>query len=602
MKIKILPRELTEKIAAGEVVERPASVIKELMENALDAGATRLVVAVGPEVVDYLEVFDNGIGMLPEEVSLALQRHATSKIASDDDLYNISTLGFRGEALPSIAAVSDLRIETRVEESPFGACIHAGGEGRNQVKEIGMSRGTRIIVKGLFSKIPARLKFLRSKQTETGHIIDTFTRLALSRLDVSFQLVRAEKIILNAPAADDLQQRVSQLFGWQFAEGLRSLSGQNDAYRMDGLISPPDRHKLGPRGIFLFINHRPVRNVQIQKMIREAYQGLLPKGRFPIAILSFNVPPSELDVNVHPTKMEVAFARPQQIQNLIQNNLSRAIYQTPWNTPARPVIEVTDNGVAQKEAEGGAEGAHPKPQPYENYQSGRCEPIRESYEPDVPVKPAAPVYNKNLFDKEDRFFRSSEPLFTQGKIIGQFRGSYLICEYNDNLVLIDQHAAHERIVYEKLEEAYKKNGVTSQVLLVPEVMELPQREADCLKRHLEKLINYGLEVDFYGGTSFVIKAVSELLLDTDPRALLQDIAEELVELEQTKQLGALHSHVFARMACHSVIRAGYSMEWPEMEALLKELDSKPDLLSCPHGRPIMIAWSLKEIEKRFRRI
>ena len=603
MPIRILPRDLTEKIAAGEVVERPASVVKELVENALDAQATSVLIVVGKDAVDHLEVVDDGTGMRPEEIPLAFERHATSKIASYEDLTRIASLGFRGEALPSIAAVADLEIETKTEEAPLGVRVQmkAGSEAVQQ--EVGMPRGTRVIVRNLFRTTPARRKFLRSKQTEAGHILDTFVRLSLSKVDVSFQLKRSGKLWVNAPRAEDLRQRVAQLLGWEFGEGLQPVSGSKDGYGVEGLVGPSELNRVTSRGMFLFVNDRPVRDQQLQRAIRSAYQGRLPKERFPVAVLFFTVPYDEVDVNVHPAKMEVHFSRPQQIRDLLLASLSDVIRRAPWQArkptwqdrpPAGPM---ETGGAAPREAPSPPPPGPPSPpRPYERGVvappfAGR-EVREEIVSPPQPPGDGSEAEGKGWVE---------EPLFSSFRIIGQYRGAYLICEYGDRLVLIDQHAAHERIAFEKLEEACATEGISRQPLLVPQVVELPPREVECLKRHLDSLMECGLEAEFYGGRSFVVKALPALLGKTDPKPLLQDVAEELTELERTKQLDLLRTNVLARIACHSVIRAGRMMEWQEMEALLEQLDAKPGLLSCPHGRPVMISWSLHEIEKKFHR-
>ncbi len=603
MTIRVLPRELTEKIAAGEVVERPASVVKELMENALDAQAAHIRIVVGKDAVDHLEVVDDGTGMRPEEIPLALQRHATSKIASYEDLSRIASLGFRGEALPSIAAVADLEIETKTEDADFGVRVQIR-VGREVVRQdIGMPKGTRVIVRNLFRKTPARRKFLRSRQTEAGQILDAFIRLSLSRVDVSFQLKRSDKIWINAPRAEDLRQRVAQLFGWELGEGLRPVSGSREGYYVEGLVGPSEFHRVTSRGMFLFVNGRPVRDLQIQRAVRAAYRGLLPKDRFPMAVLFFKVPYEEVDVNVHPAKMEVHFSRPGHIRDLLMSTLAEVVGRGPtWHVEPAAVPGETVEA---------ASGPVPGPLPFPPTPPGpsTARPYRETMRGPAPTPPGVregivPLSHTGGAGRvEAKTGSGSEPqaLFRKFRVIGQYRDAYLICEYNDRLVLIDQHAAHERIAFERLAESYAAEGVTGQPLLVPQVVELPPREAECLNKHLAALRDFGLEADFYGGRSFVVKAVPAMLGRADPRVLLQDVAEELIELERVNQFDLLRTRVLARIACHSVVRAGRTLEPQEMEALLKQLDEKPGLLSCPHGRPVMISWSLQEIEKRFHR-
>ena len=596
MRIKILPREITEKIAAGEVVERPASVVKELMENALDAEATRLEVNVGAEVVDSLEVVDNGMGMEPEEVTIALERHATSKISCEKDLFNIETLGFRGEALSSIAAVADLQIDTRRDHNPLGVRVRRAPGDNPAPRELGMPRGTRIVVRNLFHTTPARLKFLRSRQTEAGHILDVFTRLALSRTDVSYHLKRAGKLWVHAPAVEDLRQRAGNLFGWELAERLLPVSGELGGMALEGLLGPPDLHKGTQRSLFLFVNKRPIRDVQLQRRIRQAYQGEMPKGRFPVAVLFLHIPCSDVDVNVHPTKMEVHFSRPKDVGEFFLRILSRGLDRKPWiqkgwepPDPGDRVESEPDPVPAQRDR--GGEGLFREPH----------EPLPATGTDWRPVSEVPATFT--VEDEKPELLRQESPerLFSRFRILGQFKETYLVCEYRDQLLLVDQHAAHERIAYEKLLEAYAREGVVRQSLLIPQVVELPHREVDCLQRYLDPLLRFGLEVEFYGGATFVVKAVPALLAGTDPGRLLTDIAEELAEQDQTKSLESMHGNVFARMACHSVVRAGKSMEPEEMEALLEGLDFKPGLLRCPHGRPVVIAWSIQEIQRRFQR-
>jgi DNA mismatch repair protein MutL len=362
---------------------------------------------------------------------------------------------------------------------------------------------------------------------------------------------------------------------------------------VEGLVGPSELNRVTSRGMFLFVNGRPVRDQQLQRAIRSAYQGRLPKERFPVAVLFFTVPYDEVDVNVHPAKMEVHFSRPQQIRDLLLSSLSDAISRAPWQ--AREPAWQARPPAGPREA--GATGPPLPPRPHEL--EAVAPPPFEGHAPREETALSPPPSGDGSEVQEEG--KGEEPLFSSFRIIGQYRGAYLVCEYGDRLMLIDQHAAHERVAFEKLEEACATEGITRQPLLVPQVVELPPREAECLKRHVGSLMECGLEAEFYGGRSFVVKALPALLGKTDPKPLLQDVAEELTELERTKQLDLLRTNVLARIACHSVVRAGRMMERQEMEALLEQLDDKPGLLSCPHGRPVMISWSLHEIEKKFHR-
>jgi len=598
MRIQILPREITEKIAAGEVVERPASVIKELLENSLDAQATRVEVTAWPAMTDRLEVSDDGTGMSPEEVRVALMRHATSKITCEEDLYSISSLGFRGEALASIAAVADLRIETRTEDTDLGVRVRVQGGEVSEVREVGMTRGTRIVVQDLFQYTPARLKFLRSRQTEAGHILDTFLRLSLSRKDVTFHLKKKDKSWIQAPATADLKQRAAHLFGWELAERLKPLSGEDGDCRLHGLVGPADMHRGNQRGLFLFVNRRPIRDVMVLRAIHEAYRGNLPKGRVPVAILFLDLPFSDVDVNAHPTKMEVHFSHPQEIRALFVRHVSRALERNAWFPVPGPSGGSVEKPLIRDPSDASAVSYSPGPLPDKSPVSDPPRPPDSARHP-RPAPPASPGEPEPVSPVPPP---RPDPLFTRFRILGQLQDTYLVCEYGEQLLLVDQHAAHERIVYEQLEDAYDRQGIVKQSLLIPSVVELPPREAECVREQREPLSAFGLEVEPYGGMSFVVKAVPAVLADADPGRLLQDVAEELVEQGRTHHLNRMRSQVFARMACHTVVRAGRTLEPREMDALLRALDEKPGLLSCPHGRPVVIAWSLQEIQKRFRRI
>ena len=593
MRIKVLPREITDKIAAGEVVERPASVVKELMENALDAEAGCVRVSLGPEVVDHLEVVDDGTGMSPDEAVVSLRRHATSKISGEEDLYRIRTLGFRGEALSSIAAVAELEIETRTAAAPFGVRVSLVAGGEPVCRELGLPKGTRVIVRNLFQTTPARLKFLRSRQTELGLIMDTFVRLALSRGEVSFHLKRPGRPDLHVTHSGDLRQRAGNLFGWEFAEGLVPVTGGEGDTRVDGLLGAPGVHRATAREMYLFVNQRPVRDLTLQRAIRQAYGGTLERGRFPVAIFFLTLPCEEVDVNVHPTKLEVRFSRTDRVRDLVFRCVSQALDTQVWpGWPAPAAAGQRETLVAppgQIESPSGMTSCFDRVA--ESGANRDLAQVRE--EPPHPGREPEGLGGEKL--------EPGQPWFARFRVLGQFQETYLVCEVQDRLVLIDQHAAHERIAFERLQEADARERLSRQVLLVPALVELPPREAECLGSRLELLLDCGLEVESYGGRTFVVKAIPALLGQADPGRLLRDLAGELAEMDRALSLENMRRQVFARMACHSVVRAGRPLAREEMESLLAALDSRPGLLHCPHGRPVLIAWSLQEIQKRFLR-
>lgn len=614
MKIRVLPKELIDRIAAGEVVERPASVLKELVENSLDAEATAVSVTVETHPADGIEVLDNGIGMTREELSLALERHATSKIESERDLFAIRTLGFRGEALPSIAAVSDLVVETRARHAPFGVRVTYEGGVETSFRQCGMAVGTRIQVKHLFRYTPARRKFLRSRQTETGHVLDLFVRLALSRPEVSFQLKKSTGAVwLNAPATGDLRQRVAQLLGFETAEVLFPVEAEQGDWRIEGLAAPPGIHRATAQGVYFFVNRRPVRDPGMFRALRDAFPSALPRDRYPVAFLYLSAPYGQVDVNVHPTKQEVRFSDPLRARRLVLDAFKDLGRRAPWQG-ARP-----RSSGSLPEA-GPWASSWPRGESFAATEPGRRSPASESFSPSgssfftaLPYEPSGgpassslPVVRESPTSRnppvsQETLWRPDPRAFSSVRLIGQFHETYLVCESPEGLVLIDQHAAHERLAFERLERALNGPNFERQPLVAPALVELPPQLAEVFEAHLDLLGALGLEIDSYGGATFAVKAVPALVAQADPVNLCKDIAEEILAAESASRLEGLRRSVLSRMACHSVVRAGQRLEADEMEALLRSLDDHSEVTTCPHGRPVRILLTLHEIEKRFQR-
>jgi len=615
VRIRILPKELIDRIAAGEVVERPASVLKELVENALDAEATAVTVTVEADPIDGIEVLDNGIGMTREELSLALQRHATSKLTNEQDLFMIRTLGFRGEALPSIAAVSDLVVETRARHAPLGVRVTYEAGVETDCRECGMAAGTRVLVKNLFRYTPARRKFLRSRQTETGHVLDLFVRLALSRPDVSFQLrKKAGAMWLNAPATEALRERVAQVLGWETAEALCPIEAEQGDWRIEGLAAPPGIHRATAAGIHLFVNCRPIRDQAMVRALRDAYPSALSKDRYPVAFLYLSVPYGQVDVNVHPTKQEVRFSDPLRARKLVLKAFEDLGRRAPWQGTRPGVLR---SGLAESSSSSPLEHG-PSPEPQRAAASPAAEDVPHSAQrptPGQPYRPPRPdpsrpaaVVRETGPAADQTASASQEPLWEPTartgpplRLIGQFRGTYLVCESSEGLVLIDQHAAHERLAFEKLEQTLHGSVPERQPLVTPALVELPPQQAVVFQAYLDVLAAFGFEIDLYGGATFAVKAVPALVAQADPVSLCRDLAEEILTAERTNKLEDLRRRVLSRMACHAVVRAGQALEPDEMEALLAALKDNPDVTTCPHGRPVRILLTLREIEKRFQR-
>lgn len=584
-RVKILSESLANKIAAGEVVERPASVVKELVENALDAGATDIRLEITSGGRRMIRVSDNGHGMSREDCLLALERHATSKLASDSDLDCISSLGFRGEALPAIASVARLRLKSRQSDSIEGTEIQIEGGRIKQVAACGMAPGTEITVEQLFFNTPARLKFLRSTETEAAHVGDLIVRLAISRPDVAFCYVNDGREQFRV-AAGDLLQRLQRLM----ARGtqLYPFEGESAAALVSGYLAPPSASRSTASSIFTFINGRFVRDKVVQHAILQAWRPVLEKGRYPLLALFIELPPDEVDVNVHPTKHEVRFRRQGQVHDTIQSVLSEALSRSPWlqRTPAQL-----------------AEPAKSAPQPaLANHQQG----VQQALERFM-VSPARPAALPTVQEEPSTYHPAtptvSEPAgyFSSLQVIGQFQAAYILCQGTSELVIIDQHAAYERVRFEQLKASFQASGVESQRLLLPETVELSFAEADAARRHQTGLQALGFELEEFGGQTFLLNAVPRIIATTDPLRLLHDLLADLAAIGASGSFEQLRDDLLSRVACHSVVRGSRPLDRRQMEELLKAMDRTDFSAHCPHGRPVSHIIRLRELEKLFKR-
>ncbi len=585
-RVRRLPDALIDQIAAGEVVERPSSVTKELVENALDAGARRVRVEVRAGGRDWIAVTDDGVGMTPEDARLALQRHATSKIASADDLQDIGSYGFRGEALPAIAAVSKLRLRTRASGAPEAHEIRVESGRIVDERAGGGPVGTRVEVADLFANVPARRKFLKSVATEWGHIADWLARAALALPEVHFEIRREDRAAQVWPAARDLIDRVAAVIGEDEAAAFVPLQREEGPLLAHGFVSRPDRHRPTLGGIHLFVNQRPVRDRLLQHALVDVYRDLLPRGRFPSAVLFVSVPPGAVDVNVHPAKWEVRFADPQAIHRLVRHAVQGAIEGRPWiGTPASDAAPTGTRAPAVPRSEAGVrEGAGQGDWIFagQGAASGSLDAAASSTAP--------------------------RPRFADLRLLGQFLATYLVLETKDRLLLVDQHAAHERVLYERLREEWRASGVESQGLLVPATLSLEPAALRALEAASDALGRLGFEVEPFGPGTLAVRAVPALLAGRDPAALVRDLADELRAAgaaagQAPAEPGALEAadRVFASLACHAARRKGDALAPSEQQALLDALDAIPWAPTCPHGRPVAVPFELAEIERRFGR-
>jgi DNA mismatch repair protein MutL len=593
MSIKRLPPELINRIAAGEVVERPASALKELIENSIDAGANQVAVRLSAGGLELIEVADDGCGMAPEEMRLALERHATSKLP-DEAIDRVTTFGFRGEALPSIASVSRLVLESRVRRSDGWRIEIDHGE---KIAEgpAALPPGTRIRIERLFEKVPARRKFLRSPRAEYAACLDSVKRLAMARSDVGFTLDHDGRRILTLQPSD-APARVAALLAHELDRHGIGIDCAREGLRLTGVISLPTFNRGMADQQFLFVNARPVKDRLLVGALRAAYRDLIARDRHPIAALFVEVPLEEVDVNVHPAKTEVRFRDPAAVRGLIVGGLRRALDEESQRSAAREqaAAPVMWTSSASYDAEF---NRHP----------------RESGDPAVSATWAhasAGVTNlvaesRVLFDHAPaaRAEPAVDPVpsYPLGVARGQVAATYIVAEAEDGLVIVDQHAAHERLVLERMRAAREGGAVSRQVLLIPEVVELEEPDCDRLEGAASELAEMGLDLERFGPTAMLVRAVPAALGKTDASGLLADLSGEIAELGGPMSLRDRLDHVAATIACHGSVRAGRILSVAEMNALLREMEVTPRSGQCNHGRPTWVKLGHSEIEKLFGR-
>ena len=590
MSIRRLPEHLVNRIAAGEVVERPASALKELVENAIDAGATRISVSLSEGGLSSISVIDDGCGMAPDEIALALERHATSKLP-DDAIEAVTTLGFRGEALPSIGSVADLTIESRVRGADgWSRRIDHGvlvGEG-----PAALPPGTRIRVSNLFAKVPARRKFLRSARAEYGACVDVIKRLAMARPDIGFTLEHeGRRAILVAPGEERVD-RVAALTDRDLAENSVAVDYAREAVSLTGVAGLPTFNRGVADHQFLFVNGRPVKDRLLIGAVRAAYQDMLARDRHPVVALFVELPGDQVDVNVHPAKTEVRFRDPGLVRGMIVGGLRAALDAAGHRSAQRPSAGALGNW--QPGGGGGAAASIPNGFSFPamaaaNGQGSVWDRVTE-YLP----QPMARAEVAHAPPPEHR-------AFPMGVARGQVAATYIVAEAEDGLVIVDQHAAHERLVLERMRRAMAEGGVSRQALLLPEVVEMDEVGCDRLEAKLDELAEMGLELERFGPKAMLVRATPALLGQGDVRGLVIDLADELGAYDQALSLKERLDEVAATMACHGSVRAGRTLSVAEMNALLREMEVTPHSGQCNHGRPTWIKLGHGDIEKLFGR-
>jgi len=585
--IRILPETTINRIAAGEVIERPAAAVKELVENALDAGASRIAVTLEGGGIERIEVTDDGCGMTAAELALAVQRHATSKL-QDDDLVRIATLGFRGEALPSIGAAARLAIVSRPPDSDHASAIRVEGGRVSDVTPAAGPPGSRVVVRDLFFATPARRKFLKHPRTEADHAEAAVRRLALAAPGVAFRLESEGRCLFDLPP-QDRAARVAALLGPDAAAAMLPVFGERGPLRLEGFACSPAVTRATGAAQALTVNGRPVADPVLKTAVRVAYRAMIEAGRHPVVALYLDVPAEELDVNVHPSKAELRFRDANAIRGLVISTLAQALAGGAGTVtqsaalPIRPPLHLF-----QSRPSGGGIRSLPLPGLASDPPSGLAEaPLR--FDTGAPAARVLPPSEPH----------PDHPL---GAPVAQVLDTYVIAVAADgSLVLVDQHAAHERLTHEAIRSQMLDGGVRSQPLLLPAVVELPSSDAARLLAHADELARLGLELEAFGPGAVLVRALPAALGAPEPAPLLRDLADELAEQDEATALAARLDAVVARLACHGSVRAGRRLTQAEMDALLRQMEATPRAATCSHGRPTFLKLSRGEIEKLFGR-
>ncbi|MFM2128591.1 MAG: mismatch repair endonuclease MutL [Pseudomonadota bacterium] len=593
MAIRKLPDDLVSRIAAGEVIERPAAAVKELVENALDAGARRIDVTLTGGGQRSIAVSDDGIGMSRADLALAVERHTTSKLPQDD-LVHIRTLGFRGEALPSIGSVARLAIHSRARGASDAWKIEVDAGAVLGVSPSAQPAGTRVEVTDLFYPVPARLKFLKHARTESGHVADAIKRLAMAHPEVAFSLEDEGRSVFNLPVTlgDEAQQRLERLgriLGREFADNALRVDAERPGVHLAGFAGLPTLNRAGAQWQYLFVNGRPVRDRLLLGALRGAYQDLLARDRHPMVALFLDIDPADVDVNVHPAKAEVRFRDGALVRGLIVGALRHALAEAGHRAS-------TTVGFAAAQAVRPGAGFAPLPPAQPRLGAA----LEFQAPPGFAAGPQA-SYDAPAARAAAPLPQAADAAYPLGAARAQLHTTYVVAETADGIVIVDQHAAHERLVFERIKASLADRGVKRQILLVPEVVELGGPEADRLLARTEELAGLGLVVEPFGDGAVVVREVPALLGDTDVQGLVRDLADDLSGYDQALSLHDRLSEVCATMACHSSIRAGRALSPTEMNALLREMEATPHAGQCGHGRPTYVELKLADIERMFGR-
>ena len=598
MPIRKLPSHLVNQIAAGEVVERPASVVKELIENSLDAGATRIQVEVDGGGERRIRIIDDGNGIAPDELSLALSPHATSKIASLDDLEAVATMGFRGEALASIASVSRLSLSTRSRQAESGFRLCSEGGELQAPEPVAMPPGTMVEVRDLFFNTPARRKFLKTERTEFGHIDELLRRMALARPDVTFELSHNGRALRRLPAAQDdaaRLRRVEKVCGSEFIDAALSIDTEHRDLHLSGWIARPSFSRSQANLQFFFVNGRLVRDRLVTHAIRQAYSDVLYSGRHPAYVLMLTIDPKRVDVNVHPQKTEVRFRDGRLVHDFLFSMIHRALSETRPGGESGRVEPAGAGAVAGRPT---ASGNYANLGALGSQQSALGLPVREAIDryAELAVQPDA---LSGLSAQTDASSDSEIPPL--GFALAQVHGVFVLAQNAHGLVIVDMHAAHERIVYERMKQAWQEDRIRSQPLLVPETLAASSAEVQALENHQQDLNRLGFDLNPAGPQSILIRAVPTLLARADVAGLVRDVLSDLIELGDSRRIESAVDELLSTAACHGAVRANRKLEISEMNALLRDMERTERSDQCNHGRPTWVQLDMNQLDKLFLR-
>ena len=629
MKVRQLGEQVINQIAAGEVIERPASVIKELVENAVDAGAKQVEIVTAAGGKTLMRVADDGEGMRQEDLQLAIRRHCTSKI-SDDDLFDIRTLGFRGEALPSIGSVARLAIQTRHKDEDHAWAIAVEGGREQPLVPAARTKGTQVEVRDLFFATPARLKFLKSDRAEAAAITEIVKRIALAYPEIGFSLGGADRQSQSWPAArggEPHLARIAQILGQDFVDNAMEIDAAREGVRLTGFAGLPTHHRGNAQNQFFFVNGRPVKDKLLLSGLRGAYADVLARDRHPVVVLFIDLDPALVDVNVHPAKADVRFRDSQLVRGLLVGAIKHALVQSghrsstsnaavaldairaqsagfsqPGHTPSSPTGSGGYGGGCYTRTSAAPHWAPEAFRPLqmeEAHATGFAEAAQPAFERQNGFADfARPSADARANDVPVETEKTRLPL---GAARAQVHETYIIAQTEDGVVIVDQHAAHERLVYERLKEALAKKDVARQMLLIPEIVELPEEDAIRLADRAEDLEKVGLSLEAFGPGAIAVRETPAILGDMDIQGMVRNLADELAEWDTAEGLKEKLDHVAATMACHGSVRAGRRMRPEEMDALLRDMEATPLSGQCNHGRPTWVELKLGDIEKLFGR-